>query len=66
MNGLLTPAEVAKLLNVHITTIRRWLKRGALPGTQIGGHLWFIKREDVDALLNKQEKPMEVSNGSKD
>jgi excisionase family DNA binding protein len=65
MNGLLTPAEVAKLLNVHITTIRRWLKRGVLAGTQVGGRLWFIKREDVDALLSKQGKAVEISDGSK-
>ena len=35
-NIYLSTEEVAKLLNVHINTVARWIKSGKLPSTKIG------------------------------
>jgi len=33
---LLKPSEVAKWLNIHINTVRRWSRLGVLPSLRIG------------------------------
>ncbi len=33
---LRTPKQLAKLLGVHVTTIRRWMREGRLKGYRIG------------------------------
>src|SRR4051812_43793957 len=47
----LSPSEYAGLRGVHVNTVWRWLKTGALRGEKIGG-LWFIaagvKSEDEE------------------
>jgi excisionase family DNA binding protein len=55
-SGLLTVREVAEILRCDATTIRRWLKNGAMqaielphPGTRMS---YRIKRETLDTLLN--------------
>ena len=37
----LTPEQVAEITNVHVKSIRRSLKNGALPGDKIGNK-WVI------------------------
>ncbi len=51
-NGMLTVREVARLLNVHINTVRRWNGRGMLKGYRIGprGDRRF-SREDIALFL---------------
>jgi excisionase family DNA binding protein len=55
MTELLTVREVAQQLRVDETTVRRWLKAGALKGVSLPSHgkrqAYRIRREDVDALL---------------
>ncbi len=46
----LNPEEAAQLLDVHIDTIREWLRQEKLPGKKIGD-LWRIRRSDVDAMF---------------
>jgi excisionase family DNA binding protein len=50
---MLTTSEVARILNVHINTVRRWSNQGALKSYRIGsrGDRRF-RKDDVDALLN--------------
>ncbi len=50
---MLTTSEVARILNVHINTVRRWSNQGALKAYRIGsrGDRRF-RKEDVDALFN--------------
>ena len=56
MNGLLTTPEAAEILHVHINTIYRWIKIGALKAYKVQNQgRWRIKREDLEALL-KEEK----------
>ena len=52
MNGMLTVREVARMLNVHLNTVRRWSNLGILKSFRIGlrGDRRFLK-EDVDKFL---------------
>ena len=51
-NGMLTVRQLARLLNVHINTVRRWNDRGVLKAYRIGprGDRRF-SREDVALFL---------------
>lgn len=51
-NGLLTARQVARLLNVHVNTVRRWNDRGILKAYRIGprGDRRFSKT-DIDTFL---------------
>ena len=51
-DGMLTTSEVARLLNVHINTIRRWSDTGLIKTYRIGtrGDRRFM-REDIDLFL---------------
>ncbi len=51
-NGMLTVRQVARILNVHINTVRRWNDRGILKAYRIGprGDRRFSK-EDVALFL---------------
>jgi excisionase family DNA binding protein len=52
-NGLLTARQVARLLNVHVNTVRRWNDRGILKAYRIGprGDRRFNKA-DIDIFLS--------------
>ena len=52
MNGMLTVREVARMLNVHVNTVRRWTNLGILKSFRVGlrGDRRFLK-EDVDKFL---------------
>lgn len=58
INPMLTTNEVARLLNVHINTIRRWSNSGILRVYRIGtrGDRRF-ERIDVLSLLLEQSEP---------
>lgn len=51
-DGMLTAREIARFLNVHINTVRRWTNKGTLKSYRISsrGDRRF-RREDVVALL---------------
>jgi len=52
-NGLLTARQVARLLNVHVNTVRRWNDRGILKAYRIGprGDRRFSK-DDIEVFLD--------------
>ena len=54
ISPMLTTSEVARILNVHINTVRRWSNQGILESHRIGsrGDRRF-RKEDVDKFLNK-------------
>jgi excisionase family DNA binding protein len=58
-------AEAAKLLGVHIATIRRWIDSGELPAHRVGERRILIKRADLAKLITparaQQEKGGEMS-----
>jgi excisionase family DNA binding protein len=52
-NGLLTARQAARLLNVHVNTVRRWNDRGILKAYRIGprGDRRFSK-DDIQVFLD--------------
>lgn len=57
LNPMLTTSEVARLLNVHINTIRRWSNQGVLKTYRIGsrGDRRFERDDVVRFLIEKSE-----------
>jgi len=55
LDALLTTAQVAELLNVHVNTARRWSNKGILEAYRIGsrGDRRF-RRRDIDNFLLKK------------
>lgn len=55
---LLTIAQVAKILNVHATTLRRWDKKGKLKAIRVGTRRGVgerrYHREDIIKLIAKE------------
>lgn len=56
--ALLTIKQVSKILNVHITTLRRWDKKGKLKAIRVGlrsgvGERRY-RREDIIELITRQ------------
>jgi excisionase family DNA binding protein len=53
-DALLTTAEVAELLNVHVNTVRRWSNKGVLETYRIGTRGdRRLRQGDVNRLLRK-------------
>ena len=49
---VLTSTEVAELLKVHLSSVRRWSRTGKLKGYRLGGEGdWRFLRQDVLAFL---------------
>jgi excisionase family DNA binding protein len=60
-DALLTTAEVAELLNVHVNTVRRWSNKGILETYRIGSRGdRRLRQGDVDKLLHKSQ-PADVT-----
>ena len=54
----LTREEVAKYFRVHIRTVERWLRSGALKGYKLGSGktaLWRIPKAEVTKFLEKHK-----------
>ena len=50
----LTVDDVAQRLDVTAETVRRFLRRGELPGMQISKRAgWRVRAEDVDAFIRR-------------
>lgn len=59
-SDLLTVAEVAEILRVDDTTVRRWVKQGAMAAVVLphanDRQAYRIKRETVEALINPESQ----------
>ena len=57
---MLTSSEVARILSVHINTVRRWSNQGILKSYRIGsrGDRRF-RKEDIDSFFSKDTKSRE-------
>ena len=59
MSDLLTVSEVARIFRVDDTTVRRWIKQGALEAVPLpkrGARQGYrVKRETVDKFFSTQE-----------
>jgi excisionase family DNA binding protein len=58
--SLLTTSDVARLLNIHINTVRRWSNEGKLKAFRIGsrGDRRF-QQEDIAVFLARKSKAEE-------
>jgi len=56
IDSMLTTSEVARILSVHINTVRRWSNQGILESYRIGsrGDRRF-RREDIDNFFSKDD-----------
>lgn len=52
--GFLTTGQAAEKLGVSISTVKRWVERGALGGGAMGGR-WLVAAESVERLLRLRE-----------
>ena len=51
-NEVLTSTDVAELLKVHLSSVRRWSRSGKLKGYRLGGYGdWRFLRKDLLAFL---------------
>jgi excisionase family DNA binding protein len=62
MSQLMNINEVAHLLHVHPTSVRRWLKSGALEAFRIGPKGSFrFKRESILKFIERQKEVLSTS-----
>lgn len=53
-----TTKEIAKRLDIHVETVRRWLRTGALRGVHVGGKGGYrIRENDLEEFLRSRENP---------
>ena len=63
MHEVITPAEVAVLLKIHVKTVYRLVRQGVLPGRQIGRR-WRFSRTEISALVSSRwQAPNSNGNG---
>ncbi|MDO8578025.1 MAG: helix-turn-helix domain-containing protein [Dehalococcoidales bacterium] len=62
--GLITTTVAARMLNIHINTVRRWSDQGILKAYRIGprGDRRFV-REDVIGVLKTDDYGYKTSTG---
>jgi excisionase family DNA binding protein len=64
MNDLLTVSEVAEILRVDDTTVRRWVKQGVLEAVVLPHvntrQAYRIKRETLDRVLGASDVSTEA------
>jgi excisionase family DNA binding protein len=53
---IMTPREAAEYLSVHVRTIYRLAKNGAIPCRKVGGG-WRFKKDALDDWLTWKEYP---------
>ena len=53
-NALLTVDDVAERCGVRVTTVRTWIKDGALAALRLSGRHYRMREADVEAFLSKQ------------
>ncbi len=56
MEEILTPSQVAALLQIHVKTVYRLTEEGVIPGNRIGRSWRFSKMDILDLVSNKQKK----------
>jgi len=58
MKEVLRPREAADYLNIHLRTIYRLAKNGAIPGRKVG-RSWRFKKNVLDEWLSGGGNPTE-------
>ena len=61
-NGLLDTREVARILGVHVQTVRRYIRSKQLPAIRLTPRLYKIRQGDLERfLLTRQTVAGEAS-----
>ncbi len=47
----LTRQDVAKMLSVDLSTVHNWTKKGILTANQIGGRVYYIRKQVENSLI---------------
>jgi excisionase family DNA binding protein len=61
VDPMLTASDVARLLNVHVNTVRRWSNQGILRAYRIGsrGDRRFNEEDIINFLLQEEKRMQE-------
>lgn len=57
---ILTPEQVAQILQMHPFTVLKFIKQGKLKASKLG-RVYRIRRSDVDVFLDEQAKESEAA-----
>jgi excisionase family DNA binding protein len=61
VDPMLTTSDVARLLNVHINTVRRWSNQGILKAYRVGSRRdRRFRQEDISSFLLQEPEIAEV------
>jgi excisionase family DNA binding protein len=52
VDKLLTPKEVADILQIKLVTVTTYLRNGSLKGVKVG-RLWRIRSTDLESFLSR-------------
>ena len=55
-DDIFTSEQVARMLELHPKTVRRYIREGRLNATRVGGQ-WRIKRKDLEVLMGERSQP---------
>jgi len=64
LEEIITPAEVASLLRIHVKTVYRLAEDGLIPGKKIG-RSWRFRKSSVLELISHEEQIEEKVNHKK-
>ncbi|MFQ5852903.1 MAG: helix-turn-helix domain-containing protein [Candidatus Binatia bacterium] len=56
MEEIITPSQVASLLQIHVRTVYRLAEEGVIPGNRIGRSWRFSKRDILHLVSGKQRR----------
>ena len=52
----ITTKDIAERLDIHVETVRRWLRTGSLRGVHVGGKGGYrIRQSDLEEFLRSRE-----------
>jgi excisionase family DNA binding protein len=57
---MLTAEEVAKIMKVHITTVRKWIRSNELKVVEIGIREYRIRRSELVRFIQARERERKV------
>ena len=57
-NKLLTVGEAAKLLRMHINTLRRYIKEGIVPAYKIAKNTYRLDRDELIDWVREHKMPV--------
>lgn len=53
---MLTAEEVARIMKVHISTVRKWVRAGELRVVDIGPREYRIRRSELNRFVKERER----------